>query len=482
MSNDVQDLELLDLFKKADSGDIALISELGTRDESKQSRKFVPRLEKLKTVCGLNHRVLAMKDLVLPFDPFSVTKTNEFNEKKPFRPILLVSQAIELIKLACIEKPSLADKYETLLGGKFSSGKTASKEDYFLFKAKGYIKPRIMTYYTVTVNMDYPGIPSYKSKYTVDPTKLNDDMSYDYEFAPVHHQLAMLFNSILKAEWNEKEQLLKNSGASEEQKIAERRLIFSKSPIGFVTPTNLIPFLFFPLNEEFPTLDSNDYLSLEEYIKFYSFTDKWLQAFSDIDKDNSYDENIDFFDFTLKTPESGSLTAKGKALTDDDPNAIYQALTIQITDGRNAIGSGKIKNKSASSAFTPIWNLAKLYFLKSQEAQFNPEEKSFETLMAISTKFKPIEVISDLLLPASLHVFENIFKNSPYFTERVKKANAEILIAMDPTNVALTVNYEQHELNNSKEEQSIDMQSIIKISQEESTVQNIGTFSESNKE
>lgn len=455
-------LSLTELFQKAKSGEVQMHSSLGSRDESKQTKQFTTRIQKMKTICGLNTRMLVMKDIVLPFNPFTGVSDSVYNEKHPFRPILLVSQVIQQLKIICASNKELKAKYEKILGGSFSDGEEVSYSDYKLFKDKGFIKPRITTYYVVSVDLNgRNGFPEFKVNYTIDYTQLNSEGTYDIGQAPIHHSLAVLFNSICREEWKEQESLLKNSNATDDELTAARRNIFSKAPISFVKPKNLIPFFFFDINQDFPEISEENYTDVEKYLRYYSYTDKWQLAFDEANKDDTYDELIDYYDFTVKTPSSGSKSSKGTVYTDEDPNTIYQAMSINITDARKSIASGELNGKKYSSLFAPVNSVIYKYFEHSQEEEFKEDGKGFEQIMALSNRFRPIESVSDKLATAANEVFVEKFAGSPYFTESIRKANSDILTAMNPANILATAGYDDDELQEAAQEQNKTLTQMI---------------------
>ena len=455
-------LSLQELFANAMSGKVQMHSALGTRDESKQTKQFTTRIQKMKTVCGLNHRILVMKDIVLPFNPFTGDSDEIYNSVVPFRPILLVSQVIAQIKDICAKDEALRETYEKMLGGKFSDGEEVTYEDYCLFKRNGFIKPRIMTYDIVSVNLNGRcGFPDFKQKYTVDSSQLNADKTYDAANAPAHHKLAVLFNAICREKWKEQEAQLKANNATEEQISNARRSVFSESPISFVKPQNLIPFFFYDLGKEFPEIKEENFMDVEKDIRYYSYTDKWSIAFEEALKDDSYDELIDFFDFTVKTPKSGSTSANGVVYADDQPNAIYQALSITITDMRKSISSGSVGSKKIKDMFEPTYNAICAYFLHSQNEELKEDGKSFEKIMAASNRFRPIDAIESNLLQGCHEEFSENWASSKFFTQQIRMSNNDILIAMNPANMLETAGYDESELQTAANEQASSLKGLI---------------------
>ena len=455
-------LSLQEMFASAKSGKIQMHSALGSRDESRQTRQFTTRIQKMKTVCGLNSRMLIMKDIVLPFNPFTGISDDVYNDKRPFRPILLPSQVIGQIKAMCVQDGELKALYKRILGAEFSEEEGASYDDYLLFKNKGFIKPRITTYDVISVDLKgREGFPEFKVNYTVDSSKLNEERTYDVSNAPAHHKLAVLFNAICREEWKDQESILKANHATDDQITTAKRTVFAKSPISFVKPKNLVPFFFFDIDQEFPDIKEENFMDIEKYIRYYSYTDKWQTAFEDVAKDPAYDELIDFYDFTVKTPSSGSTSTNGTVYTDEDPNAIYQALSINITDARKSIASGSFKGSKISELFKPINAVIAAYFINSQNEEMKEDGKGFEQIMALSNRFRPIESVSDNLVSAAHEVFSESFANSKYFTEKIRKANTEILTAMNPRNILETAGFDEEELRDAEKEQENDLSSLI---------------------
>lgn len=458
-------MELQEIFQKMSSGELAAHSELGTRDESKQSKNFGTRIRKMKTVTGINARAMVMKDVVLPFNPFTGEPDATYNRKTPFRPILLVSQVIEGIKSACAHDEKLKSFWEGEFGGKFTEG-PATMDEYAALKARGYIKPRVMSYSTVAMNFGGAhGFPDFRVKYTVDPTELNEQGSYDYNNAPIWHQAAIFFNAMLKPEADEIKQKLEAAGTSKDRIASERRNVFMKAPVGFVGPTNLIPFLFFPLDEAPRSFDLSHPQELESAMRFYSFTDKWTVPLKEAMEKPMYDENIDFFDFTIKTPSSTDTKKNGQVYTDEDANELYTAMTITNTDGRLALKGGRTSvngtSKSNEEVYAPIYAQARAYFQYSQEQSGIEGGESFEKIMAASNRFRPITVALPSFLPACNDVFISTFASTKYFTEDVKKANSEFFTALNPQNALALADADEDELQEANEAQRASVAAMI---------------------
>ncbi len=443
-------MNLQEMFKKMGSGEVQAHSELGTRDESKQSKNFGTRIQKMKTVTGINARVLVMKDVVLPFNPFTGEADDKYNRKTPFRPILLVSQVIEGIKDACKENADLKAWWEKELGVTFTDG-AATLEEYAAFKARGYIKPRVMSYSTVAINFGGThGFPDFRVKYTVDPTELNENGTYDYDKAPLWHQAAIFFNSMLKPEADARRTKLEQDGQSKETIQNERRAVFSKSPVGFVNPTNLIPFIYLPLYEAPKKMDPEHPQEIEQLMRFYSFTDKWTVPLKEAMEKPMFDEVIDFFDFTIKTPSSSDTKKNNQVYTDEDTMELYTAMTISTTDGRLALKGGKTqvdgKETPNEEVFANLQEVAGAYFLYSQEQSGTEGGETFEKIMATSNRFRPITTALSNFLPACNEVFNTRFATSPYCTDEIKKANSQFFTAMNPQNAMALADSDEEEL------------------------------------
>lgn len=456
------------MFAGLQSGAVHMHTELGTRDEHIQSNRQGDRLQKQKTVTGIDDQILVFKDLVVPFNPMTCESDDNYNAKRPFRPILLVSQAIELIKHACAVNADLAGSWKERLGGEFdTSTEAATLADYRLFKAAGMIKPRIMTYHTVSVQLpkDFGG-GDYRRKYTVPSDQLNERGSYDMENAPDWHLGAMAFNSLLRPEWEQRRRALEASGASKEQISSERRTVYAKSPIGFVTPTNLIPYVSVPLDEMPPVIKENEFMSIEKYIRFYSYTDKFTGALNKAVKNDTFDEDIDFYDLTLHTPASDERMASGKVYTDEDTAEIYQAMTITNTDGRQALHGGYSVNADGKQvpneeAFASLLAACRQYFLYSQAESAKEDGDTFERVMAMSNRFRPIITIQDKLVPALGSVFKTTFEGSNFDTEQFRAANSTFLCRIDPKYAMSLAAMDDDEINAAAEEQKASLNSII---------------------
>lgn len=454
------------------SGEMSAHSELGTRDESKQTRNFGNRIQKLKTVCGLNARVLVMKDVVIPFNPFTGEEDDSYNRKTPFRPILLVSQVLEGLISVCKENEAVNAVWNKELGIDLSSVNPADEEElmkvYLAFKPKGFIKPRVMTYHTVAMNFGgIFGFPEFRVKYTVDSSQLNAEGTYDYgPNAPYWHQAAIFFNAMLKPEADAKRQALEKQGASKEVLASERSNVYKRSPVGFVGPTNLIPFFYFPFDADVPTFKADDFHAVEEHLRFFSFTDKWTVSLREAMEKKMFDTCIDFFDFHIRTPSSKEQKPSGGVYTDDDSMELYTAMSISITDGRLnlTVGSTELADgtiKPNRELYASFMEAAKAYFLDSQGQSDAKTAETFEAIMAKSSRFRPINAIMDNFLPACNEVFVNQFASSPYCTEEVKKANSTFFTAMNPANAIALASSDEEELEDAAQEQAASVSDLI---------------------
>lgn len=458
-------MDLKSYFQKLNSGEVQAHSELGTRDESKQSRNFGTRISKMKTVTGINARAMVFKDVVIPFNPFTGKADGVYNKKTAFRPILLVEQVLNGLKDAMAESPEMKAFWEKELGISFSDG-PATMDEYAAFKKAGYIKPRIMSYPTVAMNFNGAhGFPEFRVKYTVDPTELNEEGTYDAGSAPAYHKAAHLAHAVLRAEADEVTKNLEANGASKDAVKSQRRAIFDRSPVGFVSPTNLIPFLFYPLNEVPKAIDPANFKELESNIRFYSFTDKWVVPLKEAMNNPLYDEDMNVYDFTIKTPSSTDTKKNGQVYTDDDANELYAAMTITNTDGRMALhggstsdGSRTIKNEEC---FAPVFDAAKAYFADSQEQSTVEGGETFEKIMAASSRFRPITTIMDNFLPAFNDVFNTSFAGSKYFSEDIKRGHADILTMMNPKNALALADVDEDELDEAAAQQRKGVSELI---------------------
>ena len=458
-------MELKDIFSKLKSGEVKAHSELGTRDESKQTKNFGSRIQKMKTVTGINARAMVMKDLVIPFNPFTGEADDTYNRKTPFRPILLVSQAIEGIKDACANDANLKAFWEKTLGISFSSG-AATMEEYTAFKNQGYIKPRVMSYATVAMSFNgMHGFPEFRVKYTVDTNELNENGTYDYETAPIWHKGAIFFNAMAKLEADEVQHKMEAAGQSKDAISSHRRAIFAKSPVGFVAPTNLIPFLFFPLNEVPRTFDVTHPQELEQAMRFYSFTDKWTIPLREAIENPLYDTDIDFYDFAIKTPSSNTTKSNGQVYTDDDSMELYTAMSISSTDGRQGLHGGVTivdnQPRKNEEVFANVFAAARAYFLYSQEQSSVEGGETFEKIMAVSNRFRPITSVINNFLPACNDVFNTTFAGSKYCTDAIKAANSEFFTAMNPDNALALAAADEEELEEAKAAQKETVEAII---------------------
>lgn len=471
-------MDIKEIFARMGEGKLSAHSELGTRDEAKQTKTFASRFRKMKTATGIKGHALVMKDLVIPFNPFTMESDQVYSSRTPFRPILLVSQALAGIKSWAAEHPDIASKWEEYLGassGAIDWSAPPTLQDYYLFKARDLIKPRIMSYSTVELNFGGAnGFPEYRRKYTVDPNDLDESNNYLPGKNPVNQMGAVFFNSMLKPEADAAVAALEKQGATKETITQQRRTIYSKSPVGFVNQTNLIPFLYFPIGEAPKAVDPKRFSDVEQLIRWYSYnTKKWGGAISEAMKENMFDENMDFFDFTMRTPSSTDTKDNGQVYTDDDTMELYTAMTITNTDSRVGIWSGNTVvdgvTKSNSEIFAPVFAAVDAYFEHSQEESFKEDGESFEKLMAASNGFRPFSSVQDKFLAACNQVFLQRFAESPYFTEQVKKANATFFTMMNAENALALASVDDDEIAHAEAAQQESIGAIIAEAREAMT-------------
>lgn len=479
----IESMNLQSMFEALSSGSMKAHSELGTRDESKQTRNFGVRIQKLKTVTGLNARLLVMKDVVIPFNPFTLEEDEMYSRRSPFRPILLVSQTLEGIMDYCKNSPEHAELWKKKLPSvDMGDASTTVQQVYTAFKAAGYIQPRIMTYHTVAMNFGGAhGFPEFRVKYTVDSTELNDDNTYDYgPSAPIWHKAAVFFNGLLKPEADAKKKALELQGASKEQISKERSAVYSKSPVGFVGPTNLVPFFYFPYNTEVKTYEPGDKKAIEETLRFYSYTDKWFVALKEAQENVMYDADIDFYDFWIKTPSSKDQKSNGTVYTDDDSMELYTAMQITNTDGRLALHGGNTQTAQGLVAneilYESFINAAKAYFLESQTQSSTEGGETFEKIMAASNRFRPITSALDAFLPACNEVFTSLFATSKHFTEDYKKAHSDFFIQMNPANAVALAAIDDDELEDAAANAAADVGALIADAAPDEDYTDLGTL------
>ena len=465
-------MNIQEIFAKIKTGELSAHSELGTRDENKQSRNFGGGLTRLKLSTGIKAHAMPFKDVVLPFNPATGVADNIYNDKTPFRPILLVSQVLEGLKPMIAADPELQAVWQKRLGAsaKIDWAGPVTHEDYLAFKHAGFIKPRVMSYFTVALNFGgLGGMPEFKTKYTVDPAQLNSTNSYDPETAPLHHKGAVFFNSMIKPEVDAAVALLEKQSATKDQIANQKSTLYSKSPIGFVNSTNLIPFLYFPIDAKPADMDPDRNSDFLKCIRFYGYNaDKWAEAMEEIMKDDSLDELMDVFDFTISTPSAQTVKSNGQVYTDNDSMELYTAMKVTTTDSRRSVVNGNTTLSDGTSfknaeIYAPVWEAAKNYFLYSQEqsAVEDGSGDTFEKLMAQSNRFRPIDTVMSKLLSACYEVFKAKFADSKYFTEQVKKANSEFFIAMNPDNALALADADDDELIEAAQEQAASVAALI---------------------
>ena len=466
-------MNLQEIFTQMKNGEVAAHSELGTRDEAKQSKSYASRLRPLKAAVGMKAHILLMKDVVIPFNPFTGKTDDQYNAKTPFRPILLVSQTIGIIKKACAEDSDLAVSWAKTLGSdSIDWNAEPSMSDYLLFKARGFIKPRVMSYSTVKLSFGgHGGFSEYAQKFTVDPTQLDENNNYSMDNPPVHHKGAIFFNSMAKAEADEVCAAMAKQGATKEQISTKRREIYSKVPIGFVNQTNLVPFLYLPINEAPAALDPERPTEIEGSIRWMALNvDKFGTALDEVNKDNQLDENMDYYDFTYKTPSATQTKANGQVFTDEDALDLYKAMTITVSDSRTSAWTGNStidgNNVSNAELYANLFKTAEAYFIYSQEQSAVEGGDTFEKLMAASNRFRPIDTVQDKLLAASNQVFLANFADTKYFTEGVKKANADFFTAMNANNALALADYEEEEIEEAAAAQQQSLGALIEEARE----------------
>ena len=459
-------MKIDEIFAQMNSGALTAHSELNTRNESKQTRSFSARFRKMPIATGIRAHALVMKDIVVRFNPFTGEKDDLYNDVTPFRPILLASQTIAGIKSACASNEALAAKWASVLGKELDWGGEVTLDDYYAFKEAGMVKPRIMSYATVAMNFNGAhGFSQYRQRYSIDPTKLNESYGYDSN-PPTEYQGAMFFHAMLRPEWEKAKAALEQNHANKETMTSQRQAIFAKSPIGFPTPSNLIPFIYLPLDEDVRDIDENDTGAFEQFIRFTGYsTDKWQTAMSEVLEKNLSDDNIDYYDFTINTPSKTATKNDGKVYTDNDTLEIYKAMTISVTDSRRSAwtGTSEIDKKTVpnSSLYAKVLEAAKNYFMYSQEQSGIVGGDTFEKLMAASNGFRPIDTVYDKLLPACYDVFKASFENSEYFTDAIRDANSDFYIAMNPHHAMALADAEEEELTEAAAKQKESMASIM---------------------
>lgn len=465
-------MNLTEMFTKMRSGEVSAHSELGTRDEAKQTKTFNIRLGKLRVKTNIKAHALVMKDVVIPFNPFTGEADDTYNAKTPFRPILLVSQTLSQIKAACANDSEMASRWDEILGGNIDWQSPVTMDDYFLFKAKDMIKPRITSY--STVSCDFSGIAgfgNFRTTYTVDPTQLDRDNNYLPGINPLWNQAAVFFFAMIKPELDDVTAMLEKQSASKEQIANQKRTIRSKSPVSFVTQTNLLPFIYLPVDEAPKQFDEKRPIDFEPCIRWIKLNqDKWSSAMDDAKTNNLYDEHMDFYDFTIKTPSSRETKSSGQVYTDDDGLELYQAMTVTNTDSRLSAWTGQslidgkpIKNEVL---YAPVWEAAARYFEYSQGESFKEDGDTFEKLMAASSRFRPIDSIMDRFLKACNHVFMSRFAGTKYATEEIRMANADFFMAMSPDNALLLASADDEDITAASERQAASLSDILTAARE----------------
>lgn len=471
-------MNILELFQKMKDGNIDAHSALGSRDEEKQSRFASFKIKKLKFELGLSGRILLFKDIVLPFSPFDFG-TEVFNAQSPFRPEMLVSDTIKMLKsflfdenISDEEKESLKESWKRKGIVYDESTEEATMNDYRAFRDSKYIQPRVLTYPTVSMNFDgLYGFPEYRTKYLADAKLLVDGYNYSKQNKPYEAYTAEAFASILKPLVDATTNELKAAGANKEVISAERRKLFSQSPVGFVSPTNLIPFIFIADGEKINVDEKAESTDFEAFVKYLNYGDKFVTPFKTLKEKPQRDNCIDFYDMSVTAPAKGSQKPNGAGVyTDKDTVEIYTATSVTLTDTSESVVSGTVvvdgKEVECKEYFKNLFALASRYFIDCQSGNLN----SFEKTMSLSNGFRPIDSVSDIIKEACRNVFLKFYdKGSPYrayIDENWIKANSQFLSATVPDMQYVLAAYDQEELEAAEQEAETTIAGIMEEMQE----------------
>ena len=305
--------ETLSKLQKAGAGK----SRLGLRNEKRQVKAGNGRLPGLKKEKNKHARLLILKELAIPFDPFSVEVTDEYNDDSKYRPELSVGSLISTFKEYYNTNPEAKEKFLAEVGVNewdTSKPEVSTKEDKEIFRK--YTVPKIVTTNMVNITSPIMNKVKFPCGYRVNFVRdgfgdvvLEKGQEYPKELA-----IANFYKGVYLEAYNKWEQ--ENSNKPDADKKEMFKKFISRSPVSVDFPKNTVLVFELPLNQQLG-IDGLGDMTVDDIKKCLRTVNKSQALDKEItDLSTTYaasrDSYIDFFECDMMVGNEDDDMLRGK--------------------------------------------------------------------------------------------------------------------------------------------------------------------------
>lgn len=310
-----------ELLQQMQSGEITTTSKLKVRDESIQKKNYVARLAKLKKENKKKAKLLFIKEIAIPFNPFTGKKDDQYNDLTKFRLTKSCTSTIcalkeflnkpenEEVKKIYMQKAGVSE-WDT------SDFTHANADDAIIFRK--YTVPRLFTAMVSKVNIpSFTGNPfgkQYLMNVKRDP--LTGEVQGEQH---ILLQLSRFIDSLLYEEKAEYQKAIDDGKITktEEDQRSDRQKINEKRVITGVYPANFGICYEIKLSNKFDIADSSEVAAKEpkevlEQMRLVNITNE-IENLLDRYKSGEFekhDKYIDFWECDMVCPQNSANQGK----------------------------------------------------------------------------------------------------------------------------------------------------------------------------
>ena len=303
-----------DLLEKLLNGEIKAGSELNIRNENRQTRNFVKKINKLKRENGKISRLLILKEVALPFDALTGSQ-EKFNDNYKWRLAVGQKDVILAIKKSANENENLKQLYMTkarMNEWNTEDVNTLTEEDMKIFRPHTVMET--FTFPCVHVNIPIFTGGQYGADYHIDVKRdeITGEIIGDMP-AP------LVINKFFRDMAFEEVQALRTANANSRNPLNEKDLkekissVFRKNPVSDEIRKNFFIAVEVPLNsrrkfEDGYSLKGVTPADIEKMLVLIPKNGDIVKAMSDYfdGTREEFDVHPDFWELDMKCPASSS--------------------------------------------------------------------------------------------------------------------------------------------------------------------------------
>ena len=299
---------VLEMMEKMRNGEVSTTSKLNLRNEKKQSRIITGKIPGLKKVKKKISRLLIIKEVAIPFNPWTGAPDETYNEDMKFRPELSFSTTALMLKNFYNDNPEVKETFMKALRIKSwdtSNTEALNQEDLEvlrIIRPTRIASPRVIGLGCKTVT-NSPYVSNYEAGFDRDnegDIVMPEGSKRDY---PEILEMNRAYSSIFFEEYAAWEK--DNIAESDEKKKAKRWEILGKNPISGDRSLNLAVAIEIELDNKMQPkvpladLTAVDLKNMLVHIKVSSKIKGALEELEDADKFLHKDTNLDFLELDM---------------------------------------------------------------------------------------------------------------------------------------------------------------------------------------